>query len=66
MIYYYYTSIENKGVFATKVLDVKIRGFDKKFSPERKFLKGKEKTVVNILVPRKDFGGEVFRVEFVK
>lgn len=60
------SEIKNKGVFASKVLDVKVRGFNKSFSPERKFLKGKEKTDVSILVPREDFGGEVFKIEFVK
>ncbi len=60
------SEIKNNGVFASKVLDVTVSGLNKRFSPERKFLKGKEKTNVSILVPREDFLGEVFRIEFVK
>lgn len=60
-------NIYNKGFLATKVPDVEIEGRNKKFSPNRSFLKAKEKTDVIVLIDELK-GAELlsFKLKFVK
>ncbi|MBR5598988.1 MAG: zinc-ribbon domain-containing protein, partial [Alphaproteobacteria bacterium] len=54
--------IKNDGIFATKVLDVGIRGENKRFKPNNMFLKAKEKTLVEISLPKDNNTYKVYRV----
>ena len=60
-------NIYNDGFLATKVPDVEIVGKNKKFTPNRTFLKAKEKTDVIVLIDELK-GADLlsFKLEFVK
>lgn len=60
-------NIYNKGFLATKVPDVEVEGKNKKFTPNRTFLKAKEKTDVIVVIDELK-GADLlsFKLKFVK
>jgi predicted Zn finger-like uncharacterized protein len=56
--------VKNNGMLGTKLPKIKVEGFDDSFGGETMFLKAKEKTEVEILLPNKGLSN--FNIRFVR